>query len=103
MPRESVNPSIVRSFARRYSVEELDSAISDLAEALLTSSVANVNVLGMSVAINGSEAERMMETLEAAREAKLALEDTSGVATETALDAIAPMAPQIDFSHRRIE
>ena len=103
MPLESVDPAIVRSFARRNTVEDLDIAIGQVAEAVLTGAFSNLSVLGMTASISADRADITLKTLEAARQIKLEEEDTTGQATADALDAISPMSHGLDFSRRRIE
>ena len=100
---QSPNPTIVASFARRYSVEELDTAIGQLAEAFLTSQFSNMSVLGMSTGQDGSRADTILQTLEMARQMKLEEEDSSGDTAAIALDAKSPLGVGFDFSSRQIE
>ncbi len=102
MPRESIIPAIVDSFARRYTIEQLDEAIGQLGEAFLTSSFNNLSVLGMSTGQNGDRADAILQTLEAARQIKLEAEDTTGETTAAALDAKPPLGTGFDYSNRQI-
>ncbi len=99
--RESASPSIIRLFARRHSVEELDEALSQLSEAFLTSSFSSINVLGSSVSLNRSDTETLLETIEAARAMRMETESPETAAVN--LDAISPLGIGFDFSSRRIE
>ncbi len=99
--RESASPIIIRSYARRYSVEELDEAIGELSEAFITSSFSSINVLGSSVSLSRNDTETLLETIEAARAMRLETESPETVAVN--LDAIPPLGIGFDFSSRRIE
>lgn len=101
---QSPNPTIVASFARRYSVEELDTSISQLSEAFLTSQFSNISVLGMNTGQDGSRADVILQTLEAARQLKIEQDpDTGEEAAAIALDAKSPLGVGFDFSCRQIE
>ena len=102
MPLESLVPSIVASFARRFTEAELDTAITQVAEAYLTSSFTNLSVLGMSTGQNGERIDIIMQTLEAAR-AMLLAEQGGDDAAAVALDSIKPLGVGFDFSRRHIE
>ncbi len=99
--RESASPTIIRSYARRYSVEELDEAISELSEAFITSSFSSINVLGSSVSLSRNDTETLLETIEAARAMRLETESPETVPVN--LDAVSPLGIGFDFSSRRIE
>ena len=103
MASESPDPVIVRSFARRNTIEDLDTAIGQVAEAVLTGAFSNLSVLGMNTSISAERADITLKTLESARQLKIEEEDTSGEATAIALDAISPMSHGLDFSRRRLE
>ncbi len=95
MPGQSLSPSIVATYARIYSVEELDTGILELIEAHRTSSVTNLNVLGINVGNSKDDAENLLEYFIAAREKKTQDEDTTGAATDIANDAIEPLTRPI--------
>jgi len=101
--RESPNPAIVASFCRRYTIEDLDTAIGQLSEAFLTSQFSNISVLGMNTGQDGSRADTILQTLEMARQMKLEEEDSSGDTAAIALDAKSPLGVGFDFSSRQIE
>ena len=104
MPRESIVPAIVASFARRNTIEDLDTAIAQLAEAFLTSSFGSLNVLGMSVGQNGERADIILQTLEAARQIKVEEDPDTGAADAAiALDKLQPLGTGFDFSGTCIE
>ena len=103
MAVDSPDPAIVRAFARRNTVEDLDVAIGQVAEAVLTGAFSNLSVLGMNTSISADRADITLKTLEAARQLKLEDEDTSGETTAIALDALSPLSHGLDFSRRRIE
>ena len=103
MPSESPDPTIVRSFARRNTVEDLDIAIAQVAEAVLAGGVTNLSVLGMNTSISPERLDITLKTLESARQLKLEQEDTTGAETAAALDSLSPLSHGLDFSRRRIE
>jgi len=103
MAVDSPDPALVRSFARRNTVEDLDVAIGQVAEAVLTGAFSNLSVLGMNTSISADRADITLKTLEAARQLKLEEEDTTGAETAAALDALPPLGTGLDFSRRRIE
>ncbi len=99
--RESASPAIIRSYARRYSVEELDEAISELSEAFITSSFSSINVLGSSVSLSRNDTETLLETIEAARAMRLETESPETVAVN--LNAVSPLGIGFDRSCLQIE
>lgn len=99
--RESASPIIIRSYARRYSVEELDEAIGELSEAFITSSFSSINVLGSSVSLSRNDTETLLETIEAARAMRMETENPETV--DVNQDAISSIGIGFDFSSRRIE
>ena len=102
--RESPIPAIVASFCRRYTIEDLDTAIGQLSEAFLTSQFSNMSVLGMSTGQDGSRADTILQTLEMARQLKIEQDpDTGADAAAIALDAKSPLGVGFDFSSRQIE
>lgn len=102
--RESPNPAIVASFCRRYTIEDLDTAIGQLSEAFLTSQFSNISVLGMNTGQDGSRADTILQTLEMARQMKLEEDPSTGEeVANIALDAKSPLGVGFDFSSRQIE
>lgn len=101
---ESPNQTIVNSYARRFTVEQLDEAIGQLSEAILTSSFQSLNVLGMSVSQDGARSDLLLETLELSRQQRLESDPATGAATaDIALDAKSPLSHAFDFSLTYIE
>ena len=103
MANTSPDPSIVASFARRYTLLEIEEAVGQLQEAILTGVYASLSILGVSTSINAAQAETNLKTLEAARSKKLADADATGEAEAIRLDALKPLGTGLDFSLRRIE
>ena len=101
MPRQPINPTIVKSFADDTSEEDLDLAIRQLREAYLSSSFQNLSVLGVNVGQNKDDVENILETLSAAKVLKQETADTALAAMN--LDARGPLGTGFDFSCRHIE
>ena len=102
--RESPNQTIVNSYVRRYTIEQLDEAVGQLSEAILTSSFSSLNVLGMSVSQDGARSDLLLETIELARQQKLESDPSTGsAAADIALDAKSPLGHHFDWSLTYIE
>jgi hypothetical protein len=100
MPRETPSPVIVASFARTHSIEQLDTAIAQLSEGVLTGQFQNLSVLGMSIGNDPKQATLILETMEAARNKATAEADEA--VGDIALDDIKPLGHGMDFSGRLI-
>ena len=101
---QAVDQTIVESYARIFSIEDLDAGILELATAFRTSQFSNISVLGMSTGQNGDQATIVFKTFELARKLKLSQDpDTGEEATNIALDAKSPLGVGFDFSCRQIE
>ena len=99
--QQSPHPVVVAQYARRLSVEELDDAIAQVADAYLTSSVTSVSVLGLQTGQDPAQTELLLRTLEAARSSLL--ESADADVASVAIDAVKPFSHGLDFSRRPIE
>lgn len=100
---QSPDPVIVASYVRRFSLDELDEFIGEVGAAHLTSSITTVTALGITTGSDPAQTSLVLATLEAARAAKVIIEDTAGTAATTAMDAVPAMSHGLDFSYRPME
>jgi post-segregation antitoxin (ccd killing protein) len=100
MAIDPLDPILIASYARRYTVEQLDAAITTVSEAIDTGMFQNLSVLGLNVSYSQEEAIQSLVRYEKARDAKLAEEDAA--TEEVKLDAVKPLGHELRYQ-RTIE
>lgn len=104
MAIDPLDPVLIASYARRFTVEQLDSAITAVSEAIESGVFQNLSVLGMNVSYSPEQALQNLARYEKARQTRLEADEDTGEATaEQNLDARQPLGHELRFNCRQIE
>ncbi len=98
MAIDPLDPILIASYARRYTVEQLDAAILTVSEAIDTGMFQNLSVLGLNVSYSQEQALESLIRYEKAREMKLEEEDTTGATDEVNADAVKPLGHELRYN-----